>query len=99
MSAFWKAIFNKLDIIMITSIAYYSQTDEQSKRINQIVEIVLHFHLITDINDWLFILSFLQRFLNNFITSTNFIFNELTYDFRVKDIVKLLADLSIKNFD
>ena len=36
---------------MITLIVYYSQTDEQSKRINQIVEIALRFHLITNIDD------------------------------------------------
>ena len=31
MSALWKTIFNKFEIIMITSIAYYSQIDDQSK--------------------------------------------------------------------
>ena len=36
---------------MITSIAYHSQTDEQSKRINQIIEIALRFHLIINIDD------------------------------------------------
>ena len=36
---------------MITSIIYYSQTNEQSKRINQTVEIALRFHFITNIDD------------------------------------------------
>ena len=51
MSAFWKIIFNKLEIIMITSVAYHSQINDQSKKINQIVEIALRFHFIIDIDD------------------------------------------------
>ena len=41
----------------------------------------------------------MQGFLNNFITLINFVFNELIYDFRFRNIVKLLIDLSVKNLD
>ena len=48
MLVFWKEIFAKLGVKFLTSIAYYSQTDDQFERINQTVEIALRFHLIAN---------------------------------------------------
>ena len=42
---FWQIIFRKLKIDLLTSIAYHSQTNDQSKRTNQIVKIALRFWL------------------------------------------------------
>lgn len=60
MLEFWKIVFIKSKTIMLTSIAYHSQIDDQSKRTNQIIEIVLRYHLIATLDDeWIDILSFL----------------------------------------
>src|SRR5207248_1883134 len=45
MSEFWKTTFNKLSISMLTATAYHPQTDGQSERTNQIIEIALRFLL------------------------------------------------------
>ena len=93
MSSFWQAVFQKLGVTLATSTAYHPQTDGQSERTNQTVEIALRFHLTTGINDWVTVLPFLQTSLNNSVTSTGFAPNELAYGFRVRDSLGLLANL------
>ena len=44
-SKFWKALFTKLGVKLLYSIAYHPQTDGSSKRINQTVEIALQFFI------------------------------------------------------
>ena len=44
-------------------------------------------------------LSFLQTFLNNFITFIRFALNEFAYNFRVRNILKLLINLFIEDFN
>lgn len=100
MSDFWKAIFRRLGTTLATSTAYHPQTDGQSERTNQTVEIALRFHLTTGTNDWLSVLPFLQASLNNSVTSvTGFAPNELVYGFRVRDTLGLLADLPPEDFN
>ena len=101
MSDFWKTIIKKLDIIMLTSTTYHSQIDDQSKRINQIIEITLRFHFTTFSNvDWKQIFSYLQIESNNvkhfFI---DFASNELIYDFKINDVTNMFNDLSSKNYN
>ena len=93
MSSFWQAVFQKLGVTLATSTAYHPQTDGQSERTNQTVEIALRFHLTTGTDDWITVLPFLQASLNNSVTSTGFAPNELAYGFRVRDSLGLLADL------
>ena len=63
---FWKIIFFKLNILILIFTIYYSQIDNQSKRINQIIEIILRFHfIIISKNDWINILFYLQAESNN----------------------------------
>ena len=45
LSKFWIELFKKLKIKLLYSTAYYFQTDETSKRINQIFEIALCYHI------------------------------------------------------
>ena len=99
MSDFWQTIFKKLGTTLATSTAYHPQTDGQSERTNQTVEIALRFHLTTGTNDWLSILPFLQGSLNNNVTSTGFAPNELAYGFRVRDTLGMLADLPAEDLN
>ena len=46
MFVFWKTIFIKIDTNILISTTWHFQTNEQSKRTNQIIEIVLRFHII-----------------------------------------------------
>lgn len=51
---FWKALFTKLEMKLLYSTVYYSQTDGFSKRINQTMEIALRFfiHALKDSAKW-----------------------------------------------
>ena len=48
LSFFWQALFKKLDTKLLISMTYHSQTDSQSKHINQMVEITLCYFLISN---------------------------------------------------
>ena len=84
LSNMWTIIFKKLNVRLLYSIVYHSQIDDQSERINQMIEIVFRFHLTRMINsiDWSKVLSKMQRHFNNshsiIIEKT---FNEIFYDF------------------
>ena len=80
---FWKKIFRLLNVFLLYFIVYYSQIDEQFKRINQIMKIVLRFviALLNDFIDYLNILFKLQRIFNNNVFNNDHIFNEIVYDF------------------
>ena len=86
-------------MVIATLTTWYSQTDGQSERTNQIVEIALRFHLTTGTDNWVSILPFLQALLNNSTTSTGFAPNKLAYGFRVRDTLGLLSDLLPKDLD
>ena len=100
MSKFWITIFNKLDITMLTSTTYHSQTNEQFERTNQIVKIALRYHLIVNSDDdWTKMLSFMQAKSNNvkqFIT--RFALNELIYEFKMNNTIDILIDLLSKDY-
>lgn len=100
MSAFWQAVFERLGVDLAASTAWHPQTDGQSERTNQTVEIALRFHLTTGTDDWLSILPFLQACLNKSVTSaTGFAPNELAYGFRVRDTLGMLADLPAEDLN
>lgn len=83
LSDMWSAMFNKLGVRLLYSTAYHPQTDGQSERTNQTVEIALRFHLaaMTDYREWPKILSTIQRHLNNGRSSTGKSPNEAAYGF------------------
>ena len=100
MSNFWQAVFHKLKTAILTSTIYHSQTDDQSKRINQTIEIALHFHVIAHFDDeWIDVLSFLQAENNNVVhVITEYSSNELIYEFKINDTLNMLTDLSFENY-
>ena len=80
----WSTIFKKLNVKLLYSIVFHSQIDEQFERINQLLKIVLRYHMITMKNstEWSKVLSKIQKYINNFVF---FIidksFNETVYGF------------------
>jgi hypothetical protein len=98
-SDFWKILFSKLDIKLLMFTAYHSQIDEQSKRTNQIVEIALRFFL-TEISNanWISAISLIQASLNNSLNAAiELSSNEITYEFKIRDILFFLITEIIEN--
>ena len=100
MSNFWRKIFKRLNIEILINIAYHSQIDDQSKRINQTMKITLHYWIINNFNvDFILDLSYIQANINNFMSTTiDHIFNKFCYDFRLKDNLNLFANLSDEKY-
>ena len=79
----WTKIFTSLDIKLLYSTAYHSQTDDSFERINQTFKIALKYHIqiLQDSKDWSIVISVMQRFFNNSIISIDKSSNEICYDF------------------
>ena len=98
---FWKVIFKQLKILLLYFIAYHFQIDDQSNRINQIVEIVLRFFMtiMNDFIEWSELLSRIQRHINNSVSVTiEKTLNETTYDFtsiQIFDLWKSFAEIVV----
>ena len=101
MSDFWERVFALLKVKFLTATAYHPQTDGQSERTNQTVEIAMRFHLTEHPDsEWDQILPYMQASLNNSPnTSTGSSPNELCYGFKVNNSVGLLSDLPPEDFD
>ena len=101
MSNFWQIVFHKLKTTIFIFTIYHLQTNDQSERINQFVEIVLRFHIIAHLDDeWIDVLSFIQIDNNNVVhVITEYVSNELVYEFKINDILSMLADLSSENYN
>ena len=97
-------MFTKLNVKLFYFIAYYSQTNDSSKRINQTFEITLRFLINTlkHFNRWFEILSRFQRDFNNAITNVDKSLNEIVYDFtsiqtlNLSFLQSMTNDLSLK---
>jgi hypothetical protein len=91
-SALWREIFNLLEVALLFSTAHHPQTDGQSERTNQTVEIAIRFHTTTNHEiPWVDILPALQHNLNNsFAVAIGRSPNELVYGFKPLSIVDLL---------
>ena len=82
-------------------VVYHSQINDQNERINQIVEIVLRYALIINLDlDWMIFLSILRTRLNDlFNASIDFFFNEIIMKFKTRDSLALLKhDELLKNW-
>ena len=100
MSSFWRVVFQRLGVKMLTSTAYHPQTDGQSERTNQTVEIALRYCLSKPDSNWVESLPFISATMNNSINfSTGFAPNELLYGFKVNDNLGLLEDLPAEDYD
>ena len=87
---------------MFIFMIYHIQIDDNSKRTNQMMKIVLRFIIASYSNfDFVLILSILQIMFNNSLNVVIDFFNEIFYDFKIRDafFVTLSNDetLSISN--
>ncbi len=102
LSSFWRTIFERLGTKLLTSTAYHPQTDGQSERTNQTVEIALRYFLTKYPNKaYTTVLPYLQGSLNNSRnTSTGYAPNELAYGFRTNDTLDTLkTDLPPEDYN
>ncbi len=67
-SKFWKFLMNQLEIHHKLSTAYHSQTDEQTKRMNQTLKQYLRCYINYRQNDWVQLLSVAQLTFNSTTT-------------------------------
>jgi hypothetical protein len=83
LSKLWQIWFNKLEIKFLYSIAYHSQSNDQSERTNQTIEIAFRFHLcfMKISKQWSSCLSTIQSHMNNSTRSLDKTSNEIVYDF------------------
>ncbi len=65
---FWKFLMNQLEIHHKLSTAYHSQTDEQTKRMNQTLKQYLRCYINYRQNDWIQLLSITQLTFNSTTT-------------------------------
>ncbi len=93
LSSFWRTIFERLGTKLLTSTAYHPQTDGQSERTNQTVEIALRYFLTSHPEEaFTTALPYLQGSLNNSRNaSTGYAPNELAYGFRTNDTLDTLT--------
>lgn len=92
LSEFWRAVFKKLDVDFLASTAYHPQTDGQSERTNQTVELALRYALANNPElDWVAFLPTLRARLNNLpSSSTGLSPNEVVMGFKTRDPLALL---------
>ncbi len=100
MSEVWQRIFQKLGTEVLASTAYHPQTDGQSERTNQTVEIAMRYFVTANPTlDWTDVLPYLQGCLNNSKNqSTGVSPNEVLYGFNVRDSLGLLSELPPEDF-
>jgi hypothetical protein len=90
----WKGIFRRLGTKLLTSTAYHPQTDGQSERTNQTIEIAIRYFLTNSKTDgnWVRLLPKLQGDLNNAPSaSTGLSPNEIIYGFKVNHGISTLS--------
>lgn len=89
MSEMWRAIFKRLQIVSLRSTSYHPQTDGQSERTNQTVEIALRYWMAKYPDralEWRYALPQLQFVLNNSENaSTGVAPNMLLYGFKPRE--------------
>jgi hypothetical protein len=101
MRNFWQKIFIRFDVKLLYNIIYHSQIDEQSKKINQTIEIVFRFfiNVLNNFANWIEIIFDIQRNINNsIIIVIDKTFNEISYEFiftQVFDLLKFFEQSSL----
>ena len=99
LSSFWKEIFSRIGMNMLTSTVWHPQTDGILECMNQTIEIALRFFLLIGEQDWVLVLLYIQGLLNNSIHLIDFTLNDLLYRFRVREGLDLLASLNLDMSD
>ena len=87
MFEFWRILFTKLNTKLFIFTTYYFQIDKNFERTNQIVKIALRYFIIQHLNIfYIHALSFIQIQFNNFFNVViELFFNEINYDFKIKN--------------
>ena len=102
LSNLWIKLFQQLEIDLLYSITYHSQTNEAFERINQTLEIAFRFHLqsLSNFKNWSkTVINSIQRTFNNSISFTNKTSNEICYDFISMQSIDLLKNSSIMSIE
>jgi hypothetical protein len=94
----WKILFKVVEIDLLISAVYHSQTDDQSERTNQTIEIAFRY-LLTSNSDlsWHEALSSMQQTLMNIITSTKHVSNEVLYEMKTRSQLIWLSEEVFEN--
>ena len=93
MKNFWRKIFIRFDVRLLYNTIYHSQIDEQSKRINQTIEIALRFFIsvLNNFANWIEIIFDISQNINNSVVIViDKTFNEISYEFTLTQIFDLL---------
>jgi hypothetical protein len=86
LSDLWKAIFQRMGTSLLYSTAYHPQSDGQSERTNQTLEIALRHLLVAEGSNWVKALPHIIALLNNSINSTiGRSPNEIIYGFKLNE--------------
>ena len=95
----WQIFFIRLNTRLLIAVTYHSQTNEVSKRTNQTIEIVIRYFVIEFFEiDYILILSIIQTQWNNSLNVvTNLFFNEIIYDFKVRNALFSIIETNIVN--
>ena len=101
MSFFGETFFDKLGTKLLTFMIYYPQTDKQSERTNQTIEIAFRYFFVNNFGiDFVNALPYIQSVINNAVsTSTDLRPNEIIYGFRFNDTLQTITDFPFENFD
>lgn len=94
------ALFIKLRVKLLYSIANHPQTDGSSEQTNQTVKIALCFfvYALEDLIYWLEVLSYIQSILNNTLSfTTGKTSNKITYGFSPRKPLDLVSPSSLPN--
>ena len=79
---FWVTMFRILSVRLLFFTTYHSQTNDQSKKINQILKIALRFviSLLNNFANWFDLMLKFQRVFNNNVVNIDHTFNEIVYE-------------------
>ena len=95
LSDFWKGLFAKADTKILASTAYHPQTDGQSERTNQTVEVALRHYINSHQDDWPSHLPIIQAAINTSVSATTkFSPLQLLYGFNPRHTLDLLKGKS-----
>jgi hypothetical protein len=92
--SFWKAIFMHMRVAFHFTTIYHSSSNDQSKRTNQTIKIVIRFSLMNDHTDFVKLLLSIQTTMNNFVNAFTELFShEIIYEFKILKFLNLLNDV------
>ena len=98
MSDFWQAFFKRLNVSLLISIVYHSQTNEQFERSNQTVEIAVRFLTASELNISAVLSSIQAQFNNSSNATTDLTLNQIVYEFKIREAISFINDQTFEEF-